>query len=59
MTIHSKAVGQYFTLVLLIFQFSPVCNFQEIHFELDAFRSEKAKMYSNNGKTGEPEVTTS
>ena len=27
MTIHWKAVEQYFTVVLFVFQFYPVCNF--------------------------------
>ena len=27
MTIHWKAVEQYFTVVLFVFQFNPVCNF--------------------------------
>ena len=30
MTIHQKAVEQFFTVVLFIFQFYPVCNFASL-----------------------------
>ena len=30
MTIHCKAVEQYFTMVLCAFQFYPVCNFEKL-----------------------------
>ena len=44
MTIHWKAVEQYFTVVLLVFQFSPVLNFGKfINFELGTVRSERVK----------------
>ena len=35
MTIHWKAVEQYFTAVMFIFQFYPVCNFFENLSSLD------------------------
>ena len=41
MTIHWKAVEQYFTVELFVFQFSPVSNFgQFIDFGLGTLRSE-------------------
>ena len=40
-----KAVEQYFTMVLFIFQFYPVCNFgQVINFGLGTVRNERVKM---------------
>ena len=45
MTIHWKAVKHYFTEVLVVFQFYPVCNFGEfISFGLGTVRSEKIKV---------------
>ena len=44
MTIHWKAVEQYFTVVLFVFQFYPVCNFGGfINFGLGTVRSERVK----------------
>ena len=40
-TIHWKAVDQYFTVVLFVFQFYPVCNFGKfMNFELGTVRSD-------------------
>ena len=42
MTIHWKAVEQFFTVVLFLFQFYRVCNFGKfISFELETVRSER------------------
>ena len=42
MTIHWKAVEQYLTVVLFVFQFYSVCNFGKfINFGLDTVRSER------------------
>ena len=42
MTIHWKAVEHYFTMVLFVFQFYPVCNFGTfIRFGLGTVRSER------------------
>ena len=44
MTIHSKAVEKYFSEVLFVFQFYPVCNFGKfINFGLGTVRSERVK----------------
>ena len=44
MTIHWKAVKQYFTVVLFVFQFHPVCNFAKfINFGPGTVRSERVK----------------
>ena len=44
MAIRWKAVKQYFSLVLFVFQFHPVCNFGKfISFGLGAVRSERVK----------------
>ena len=44
MTIHWKAVEQYFTVVLSVFQFNPACNFGEfINFGLGTVRGENVK----------------
>ena len=44
MTIHWKAVAQYFTVVLFVFQFSPVCYFEKnINFGFGTVRSERIK----------------
>ena len=48
MTIHWKAVEQYFTVVLFVFQFS-VCNFGKFNnFGLDTVRSERVN--DSNGQ---------
>ena len=45
MTIHWKAVEQYFTVVLFAFKFYPVCNFGKfINFGLGTVRVERVKM---------------
>ena len=42
MTIHWKAVKQCVTVVLFVFQFSPICDSGKlINFELGAVRSER------------------
>ena len=42
-----KAVEQYFTAMLLLFQFSPVCNFGKfINFRLDIVRDKGVKLQS-------------
>ena len=42
MTMHWKAAEQYFTVVLFVFQFYPVCNFGKfIRFGLGIVRSER------------------
>ena len=44
MTIHCKAVEQYYTVVPFVFQFYQVCNFgKSISFELGTVRSEGVK----------------
>ena len=44
-TIHWKAVEQYFTVVLFVFQFYPVCNFGTfIKFGLGTVGSERVKL---------------
>ena len=44
MTIHWKAVEQYFTVVLFVFQLDLVCNFGKfIHFGISTVRSERVK----------------
>ena len=44
MTIHWKAVEQYIPVVLLVFQFNPVCNFGKfINFGLGTIKSERIK----------------
>ena len=49
MTIHWKAVEQYFTVVMFVFQFYPVCNFGKfINFVLDTVRSER--VFTLSGK---------
>ena len=49
MTIHWKAVKQYFTVVLFRFQFYPVCNFGKfISFGIGTVKREKVKRYSEN-----------
>ena len=46
MTIHWKVVEQYFTVVMLLFQFCPVCNFVKlISFGLATVRSERVSSY--------------
>ena len=46
--IHWKAVEQYFTAVLLNFQFYPVCNFRKfINFGLGTSRSERVKLFDS------------
>ena len=51
MTIHWKAVEQYFTLLLFVFQFYPLCNFGEfIKFGLAVVRNESVnnvRFYQN------------
>ena len=43
-TVHWKAVEQYFTVVPFVFRFSPVCNFGKfVIFGLDTVRSEGVK----------------
>ena len=43
-TIHWKAVEQYFTVVVVGFQFYPVCNFRKFNnFGLGSVRSERVK----------------
>ena len=45
MIIDWKAVKQYFTVVLFVFQFHPVCNFGTfLSFGLDTVRSERVKL---------------
>ena len=45
MTIQWKAVEQYINVVLLVFQFNPVCNFAKfINFGLGTIRSERVKV---------------
>ena len=47
MTIHWKAVEQYFTVVLFVFQFYPVCNFGKvISFGFGTVRSERVNFGS-------------
>ena len=44
MTIHWKAVEQYFPVELFVFQFYPVCNVRKfINFGLGTVRREKVK----------------
>ena len=44
MTIHWKAVEQYFTELLFVFQFYPVCNFGKfVNFGLGTVRIERVK----------------
>ena len=46
-TIRCKAVEQYFTVVLFVFQFYPVCNFGKFIFlGLGAVRSERVNPLS-------------
>ena len=46
MTIHWKAVEQYFTLVFFVFQFYPVCYFEKfVSFGLGTVRSDMVKHY--------------
>ena len=41
-TIHGKAVGQYFTVMLFVFQFYPICNCGKcISFRLGTVRSDR------------------
>ena len=45
-TIHWKAVAQYFTVVLFVFQFYPVCNFTKlINFGPGTVRSERVSFF--------------
>ena len=47
MTIHWKAVEQYFTVVLFVFRFYLVCNFGIfVNFGLGTVRSERVKVVS-------------
>ena len=42
MTLHWKAVEQYLTVVLFVFQFYPVCNFgKRLNFGLGTVKSEE------------------
>ena len=44
MTIQWKAVERYFTVVLFVFQFNPVCNFGKFtNFGLGIIRGERVK----------------
>ena len=45
MTIHWKAVEQYFTMVLFVFQFQAVCHFEKkyINFGLSTVRIDRVK----------------
>ena len=44
MTIHWKDIEQYFTVVLFVFHFYPVCNFVKfVDFELSIVMSERVK----------------
>ena len=48
MTIHCKAVEQYFTVMLFGFQFYPFCNFGKfINFGLGTVRSERVKEFGD------------
>ena len=50
MTIYWKAVEQYFTVVLSVFQFYPVCNFGKfINCGLGTVRSERVKRWQHTG----------
>ena len=55
MTTHWKAVEQYFTVELFVFQFSSVCSLVKfISFELGTVRSERLKTQDkNSGKFNE------
>ena len=44
MTIHWEAIEQYFTVVLFVYQFDPVCNSESfINYEFGTVRSERVK----------------
>ena len=61
MTIHSRAVEQYFTVVLFVFQFYPVCDFEKlISFGLGTVRSERVnrRMVSTEVKCLPPTSVT-
>ena len=48
MTLHWKAVEQYFTVVLFVFQFYPASNFGKfISFGLGNVRSERVEVFTN------------
>ena len=48
MTIHWDAVEQYFTVVLFVFHFYPVCKFGKvINFGLGTVRSERVKIFDS------------
>ena len=48
MTIHWKAIEQYFTVVLFVFQFFPVCNFGKFaSFGLGSVRGERVNKPRN------------
>ena len=50
MAIHWKADEQYFTVMLLIFQFSPACNSGKfINFRLGTVRSQRIKVETGRG----------
>ena len=49
MTIHWKAVEQFFTVVLFGFQFSPLFNFEKcINFGFGIIKSEKVKQFASS-----------